>query len=78
VYASWYPRTAPRATPRSPCELAKWEHLSYLDTLAARAECGEFPAAVERLQQALAQREYLTAFRQRLQLYRQGKPFRNR
>jgi hypothetical protein len=61
------------------CELAAWKEANYLDTLAAGlAECGRFAEAVERQKQAAAAapREHAAEFRQRVQLYQAGKPYR--
>jgi cytochrome c-type biogenesis protein CcmH/NrfG len=61
------------------CTLAGEPHFMYLDTLAAAlAECGEFPRAVEVMEQALhiVPREHKEEFRERWRRYRAGKPYR--
>jgi tetratricopeptide (TPR) repeat protein len=63
------------------CELTKWKNPAYLSTLAACcAETGDFAKAVEWQEKALEDAEYAKAFGQvllqRLQLYKDDKPFR--
>lgn len=61
------------------CELTDWRDPRMLDTLAAaQAECGDFSAAIVWADQAIARTDPSAAkdFQDRLNLYRQGKPFR--
>jgi tetratricopeptide (TPR) repeat protein len=63
------------------CELSGWKNASYLSTLAAaHAECGNFADAIRWQDKAilLAREPEKTAFRARVELYRAGKPFRDR
>jgi hypothetical protein len=65
------------------CQATRWKHADYLDTLAAAyAEMGDYKEAVKWQQQALAlgwgdEAETARAER-RLELYRGGKPYRER
>jgi tetratricopeptide (TPR) repeat protein len=89
--ASWIMATAPDAKLRDgkravtlamkACELTQWKNGSYVDTLAAAyAEDGNFPEAVRRQEQALADAEFEKSegknARTRLKLYKSGKPVR--
>jgi uncharacterized protein (TIGR03067 family) len=67
------------------CELTKWEEPTYLDTLAAAyAEAGHFGEAVRWQEKALGNAKFekkvganeFAVAKQRLQLFKQGKPFR--
>lgn len=61
------------------CELSSWEDMNAIDTLAAAfAEAGDFDQAVEYARRAieLAPEHKKSAYEERLQLYRQKKPFR--
>jgi len=63
------------------CELTEWKNASMLDTLAAaHAEAGDFDKAVKHLKQALAlddlDQSDRDAYRARLKLYEQKKPYR--
>jgi dipeptidyl aminopeptidase/acylaminoacyl peptidase len=62
------------------CELSGWENPGFLDTLAAaHAETGNFDEAITREQQAIAKAmpAHKSAYESRLELYRQGKPYRD-
>jgi tetratricopeptide (TPR) repeat protein len=66
---------------RTACELTAWKDMHYLSTLAAAyAEAGQFDEAVRWQEKALDDKEYANASgegaRQRLQLYRDKKPYR--
>jgi tetratricopeptide (TPR) repeat protein len=68
------------ADARRACELTDWKNLEYLDTLgAAYAEAGDFSSAIEWQNKALALASASETFRQlarqRLDLYRAGKPY---
>lgn len=63
------------------CELAGWRSGAYLDTLAAaHAEAGRYDDAARREEEALAMPDFANAFgagaKERLALYRSGKPYR--
>jgi tetratricopeptide (TPR) repeat protein len=63
------------------CELDRWKHWSYIDTLAAAdAEAGEFDQAIKyqkkALQMAPARSENIEKENLRLQLYEHHKPYR--
>jgi len=62
------------------CEMTGWKQAVYLDTLAAAyAEAGEFETACEQIERAIPLAPDSTAeaeFRERLSLYRSGKPYR--
>jgi hypothetical protein len=63
------------------CELTQWHDGNILDTLAAAlAECGRFAEAVEHAQkaEALAPENLRADIRAHVQLFRSGKPFRNK
>jgi Flp pilus assembly protein TadD len=63
------------------CELSGWQYADYVDTLAAAyAETGNFTEAIKRQQQAieLAPKDEKGVFKSRLELYKQGKPFREK
>lgn len=64
------------------CELTGWKNAAYLDTLAAAyAEAGRYEEAVHREEEALAFAGFANRFgpgaKQRLALYRAGKPYRD-
>jgi tetratricopeptide (TPR) repeat protein len=62
------------------CERTDWEVAGYLDTLAtAYAECGQFEEAARWQARAveLASEEEKADYQSRLELYRQGKPYRD-
>jgi tetratricopeptide (TPR) repeat protein len=62
------------------CELTKWKEWRALDTLAAAcAEAGQFDKAAEFQQKALdmATKDEKAGCRERLSLYRDGKPYRD-
>jgi tetratricopeptide (TPR) repeat protein len=64
------------------CETASWKDPRYMDTLsAAYAETGNFQKAIEMVQKALEYPEYDKVYgkgaRDRLQSYRDGKPYRD-
>jgi Tfp pilus assembly protein PilF len=66
---------------KAACELTQWKNPFYLDTLAAaNAEAGDFKAAIAEQERALGFSELAEQFgkqpRARLELYRQGKPYR--
>jgi Flp pilus assembly protein TadD len=66
---------------KAACELTEWKNPFYLDTLAAaNAEAGDFKAAVAEQEKALGFSELAEQYgeqpRARLDLYRQGKPYR--
>jgi Tfp pilus assembly protein PilF len=68
---------------KAACELTEWKNPFYLDTLAAaNAEAGDFQAAVTEQERALTFSELAEQYgegpRARLELYRQGKPYRER
>jgi tetratricopeptide (TPR) repeat protein len=68
------------ADAKKACELANWENSASLDTLAAAyAAVGEFKHATEYQQKAidLASQDEVADYKDRLQLYRDGKPFRD-
>jgi hypothetical protein len=63
------------------CELSGWKLAEQIDTLAAAyAEVGDFAKAVEYQEQALADKgfvkEHGKGARERLELYRDKKPYR--
>jgi tetratricopeptide (TPR) repeat protein len=63
------------------CELSNWKRADYIDTLAAaHAEAGNFAEAVQHQEKALTIGRLTEAqgekARARLELYRQGKPYR--
>jgi hypothetical protein len=61
------------------CELSDWERPAYLDTLAAAlAATGKFAEAIVRQEEAIAKANLSEKidFASRLELYRQGKPYR--
>lgn len=65
---------------RRACELTNWKDTETLETLAAAyAEVGEFDQAIEYQSKAisLADEKDIKDYRQRLKLYRSGKPYRN-
>ena len=60
------------------CKESEWEDASFIDTLAAAyAEQGEFEKAVEAEEKAikLAEGDSLAAYKERLALYQDDKPF---
>jgi len=60
------------------CKESEWEDASFIDTLAAAyAEQGEFEKAVETEEKAikLTEGDNLEAYKERLALYKDGKPF---
>lgn len=62
------------------CELSGWKNAAYLDTLAAAyAEAGRFEDAARKEEEALAFADFAASFgagaRERLALYRSGKPY---
>jgi len=64
------------------CEWTAWKNPTYLDTLAsAYAEAGQFEDAVRyqtrTLEEPALKGDFRTAAMQRLELYRQKKPFRD-
>jgi Flp pilus assembly protein TadD len=69
------------ALARRACRLSETPVASYLDTLAAAyAENGDFEHAVKSQEEALPlewSEERIDAFRQRLSLYQQSKPYRD-
>jgi tetratricopeptide (TPR) repeat protein len=63
------------------CELSQWKSWGYVDTLAAAyAEAGDFDQAIKyqelALKMAPAESEKVQGAKQRLELYKQRKPFR--
>jgi len=64
------------------CEISKWRNPGHVDTLAAsHAEAGDFAAAVKWQKKAIgllgrADKAMIADFRSRLELYREGKPYR--
>lgn len=65
------------------CELDAWKHSASVDTLAAAlAEAGDFTEAIKYQKQALSMPDVADKYRaegqQRLNLYEQGKPYRER
>jgi tetratricopeptide (TPR) repeat protein len=65
----------------SACELTNYENFEFLDTLAAaHADAGQFEQALKYIALALKQApaEVQAELQQRQQLYKQGKPFRDR
>jgi hypothetical protein len=63
------------------CELTRWQELSWIDTLAAAyAESGDFQRAIEFQEQALrgAPEPRQKAMRERLALYKQSQPYREK
>jgi tetratricopeptide (TPR) repeat protein len=59
------------------CEVSSWEDADDIDTLAAaHAEVGDFPQAVRLQEQALALGLLDDEARRRLDLYREGRPYR--
>lgn len=89
--AAWIRATAPDSKLRNgklavelatkACELTKWKTASYVDTLAAaHAEDGNYKEAVKRQEEALAVPEFEKSdgknARNRLKLYKSGKPVR--
>jgi tetratricopeptide (TPR) repeat protein len=91
---AWWRATCPKAAIRNgpeaikyatkACESTQWKAPGFLDTLAAAyAEAGQFDKAVEWQQKALAKPEAfspeeLKGYRQRLELYKAGKPYREK
>jgi tetratricopeptide (TPR) repeat protein len=88
---AWFLATCPDAGARDgkkaiknaqkACELSQWKTWGYIDTLAAAyAETGDFDRAVKYQEQALKmapeQNEQLQEAKQRLELYKQRKPYR--
>src|SRR5262249_27614916 len=74
-------RDGPRALEfaRRACEKTGWQQAGYLDTLAvACAACGQFDEAVSWQERAveLAPEAEKDDYRSRLELYRQGRPYR--
>jgi tetratricopeptide (TPR) repeat protein len=71
------------ASARKACELSHWDDSDYIDTLAAAyAETGDFDRATKFQQQSLNDRSLAAKHREkreeRLRLYQQRKPFRER
>jgi tetratricopeptide (TPR) repeat protein len=63
------------------CELSGWQYADCVDTLAAAyAETGNFTEAIKRQQQAieLAPKDKKDDYKAKLELYKQGKPFREK
>ena len=63
------------------CELTGWRNFGYIDTLAAAyAEADDFPDAIAQQMKALdmAPENLKKEFRERLELYRAGKPYREK
>jgi tetratricopeptide (TPR) repeat protein len=91
---AWWLATCPKAAVRNgpeaikyatkACESTQWKAPAFLDTLAAAyAEVGQFDQAVEWQQKALAKPaafspEELKDYRRRLELYKAGKPYREK
>jgi tetratricopeptide (TPR) repeat protein len=75
-------RDGPEAVERArhACELTAWEVPGFLDTLAAaHAESGQFDEAVRWMEKALDRLPEADQadYRKRLELYREGKPYRH-
>jgi tetratricopeptide (TPR) repeat protein len=63
------------------CELSGWQYEDCVDTLAAAyAETGNYDEAIKRQQQAiqLAPKDKKDNYKAKLELYKQGKPFREK